>query len=94
MVYGLFSTVRVITLQQTWKAYSNDATMPVPMMKLCEACYIMRHEENLVGEEECYRMLLEILRQPQLFKELGGTSLTGTMHPNLDKLTKEQRKKL
>lgn len=64
------------------------------MMRLCECCYMMRHEENLVAEEECYRMLQEIVRQPELYKGLSGTSLTGSMSPELDKLTKEERKKL
>lgn len=94
LVYGLFATVRIIFVFGTWAGYTYENTSPEPMMKLCEACYIMRFEENLVGEEECYRMLVEIIRQPQLYKELGGTSLTGTMHPSLDHLTPEQRKKL
>lgn len=64
MVYGLCSVVRVIFVFSTWCAYTYEVTKPEPMMKLCEACYIMRHEENLVGEEECYRMLQEIIRQP------------------------------
>ena len=71
-----------------------EQTNPVVLMKLCECCYIMRHEENLVKEEECYRMLQEIIRQPQLYKNLNGTSLAGSMHPDLDHLNKEQRKKL
>lgn len=29
-----------------------------------------------------------------MYKELNGTSLTGTMHPDLDHLNDEQRKKL
>lgn len=64
------------------------------MMKLIECCYMMRHEENLIAEEECYRMLQEIVRQPQLYKELSGTSLQGSMHPDLDHLNDAQRKKL
>lgn len=39
-------------------------------------------------------MLQEIIRQPQLYKELSGTSLAGSMHPDLDKLSPEQMKKL
>merc|ERR1711934_742667 len=78
----------------TWKGYTYEVTKPIAMMKLVECCYMMRHEENLIAEEECYRMLQEIIRQPQLYKELSGTSLAGSMHPDLDHLNKEQRKKL
>lgn len=64
LVYGSAAAVRKIFVFSTWAGYTYEVTKPEPMMKLCEACYIMRHEENLVGEEECYRMLQEIIRQP------------------------------
>lgn len=94
LVYGLASTVRITFIFNTWMGYTYEQTEPVPMMKLIECCYMMRHEENLIAEEECYRMLQEIIRQPQLFKMLSGTSLAGSMHPDLDHLTEAQRKKL
>lgn len=94
MVYGLSGQVRVALLWSTWKGYTYEVTKPVAMMKLCEACYIYRHEENLVNEEESYRMLCEIVRQPQLYKELSGSTLTGSMSPELDHLSPEQKKKL
>lgn len=62
LVYGLFSVVREIFIYSTWKGIPYEITNPVPLMKLCEAVYIHRHEENLVKEEECYRMLQEIIR--------------------------------
>lgn len=92
-VYGIAGSVRVI-IWNTWMGFTYEVTNPEPLIKLIECCYIMRHEENLVGEEECYRMLQEVIRQPQLYKELTGTMLGGSMHPDLDKLTKDQRKKL
>lgn len=55
--YGLAATVRVTFLWSTWSGYTYEVTSPEPMMKLVECCYMMRHEENLVKEEECYRML-------------------------------------
>lgn len=94
LVYGLSATVRTTFIWNTWSGYTYEQTEPVPMMKLIECCYMMRHEENLIAEEECYRMLQEIIRQPQLFKMLSGTSLAGSMHPDLDHLKPEQRKKL
>lgn len=94
LVYGLSATVRGLFIFSTWAGYTYELTNPEPMMKLIECCYMMRHEENLIAEEECYRMLQEIIRQPQLYKQLSGTSLTGSMHPDLDHLNKEQKKKL
>lgn len=39
-------------------------------------------------------MIQEIIRQPDLYKQLTGTSLAGSMHPDLDHLNPQQRKKL
>lgn len=57
LVYGLAGQVRLALLFSTWMGYTYEVTKPVAMMKLIECCYMMRHEENLVAEEECYRML-------------------------------------
>lgn len=62
LVYGLAATVRVTFVFSTWAGYTYEVTNPEPMMKLIECCYMMRHEENLIQEEECYRMLQEIIR--------------------------------
>lgn len=57
LVYGLSATVRVTFIFNTWMGYTYEVTKPEPLMKLIECCYMMRHEENLIAEEECYRML-------------------------------------
>lgn len=57
LVYGLSGQVRLMFIFSTWKGYTYEVTKPAAIMKLCEACYMMRHEENLIAEEECYRML-------------------------------------
>lgn len=62
LVYALGGQARVLLLWSTWKGYTYEITSPETMMKLVECCYIMRHEENLIAEEECYRMLQEIIR--------------------------------
>jgi len=53
-----------------------------------------RHEEDLTGEEESYRMLQEILRQPELFKALTGSNLKGSCDPMLDQLPEQDRRKM
>jgi len=52
-----------------------------------------RHEENLIAEEEAYRMLQEIMRSPELLKALSGSSLRGSLDPKLDKLEKKDKDK-
>ena len=76
-------------------AFLYETTHPDPIIKLIECCYMKRHEEDLVGEEETYRMLQEIVRQPELFKAICGSSLTNTsMDPVLDKMNEADKKKL
>ena len=94
IVYLLSGNIRFILIFDTWTGFLEEVTTPRSLIRLIESCYIMRHEENLIGEEESYRMLQEIVRQPDLLKHLSGTSLSGSMHPSLDTLTKRQRKKL
>lgn len=57
LVYGLSASVRVAFLFSTWQGYTYEVTKPEPLLKLIEYCYMMRHEENLIAEEESYRML-------------------------------------
>jgi hypothetical protein len=46
-----------------------------------------------VGEEEVYRMILEILKSPEFYKAVQGTSLKGTTDPALDSLVADQKAK-
>lgn len=64
------------------------------MIRLIKAVYIKRHEEDLIGEEECYRMIQEIVKQPEFMKAISGSSLKGSLDPNLDKLKEEDRAKI
>jgi hypothetical protein len=57
LVYGMATLVRTTLIFSTWSGYTYELTRPEPMFKLVECCYMMRHEENLIQEEECYRML-------------------------------------
>jgi len=44
-------------LFSTYMAFLWETTHPDAVIKLVEACYMKRHEEDLIGEEETYRML-------------------------------------
>jgi hypothetical protein len=86
--------LKFLLIFSTFMAFLYEVTDPMPVIKLIEAVYMRRHEEDLVGEEECYRMLVEIVRSPELLKQLTGSTLKGTVDPVLDKLSKEDQEKL
>lgn len=94
LVYGLGATFRGITIFATNTAFNYEMTSTDAIMKLIEGVYLKRHEEDLVGEEEYYRMVQEIMRSPELLKALTGTSLRGRLSPDLDQLNPKDRDKI
>jgi hypothetical protein len=78
----------------SWMAWIYEASHPDVIIALIETCYLARHEENLKLEEETYRMLVDIMRSPELFKTLTGSNLKGETDPNLDNITDIKKKKL
>jgi len=87
IVYILFTPIRAAFIFYTFTAFHYELTNPDSIVKLIEACYMFRHEQNLIAEEEAYRMLQEIMRSPELLKALSGSSLRGSIHPKLDNLS-------
>jgi len=49
--------LRPMLITSTYMAFLWETTHPDAVIKLVEACYMKRHEEDLIGEEETYRML-------------------------------------
>lgn len=78
----------------TFMAFQYETTHTDALIKLIEAVYIHRHEEDLIGEEECYRMLVEVIRSPELLKLLTGSTTKGDCDPDYDKLSPEDIQKL
>jgi len=66
------------------EGFAYEVTHPDAVIKLIESIYLKRHEEDLYMEEENYRCLQEIVRSPELFKALSGSSLAGGCDPILD----------
>jgi len=54
--------IRTAFLMNSYKQWIYETTHPDSLIKVVEACYMYRHEENLQLEEETYRMLQEIVR--------------------------------
>lgn len=94
IVYVASGTIRPILIYGSWKGWIYECTNPDPIIKVIECCYMRRHEEDFVGEEEAYRLLQEIIRSPELFKALTGSCLLGATDPALDKLSERDKKKL
>ena len=93
VAYVASGTVRTIFVFSTWCGFIFEITDPTPIIKLFEACYMYRFEQDLHNEEECYRMVQEIIRSPDLLKALTGSSLRGSIHPMLDKFKEEDKLK-
>mmetsp|Transcript_4982 Transcript_4982/g.3611 ORF Transcript_4982/g.3611 Transcript_4982/m.3611 type:complete len:126 (+) Transcript_4982:1832-2209(+) len=45
------------------------------LMLLCECIYIYRMQNNLEKEEEIYYVLMDVMRSPEMIKQITGSSL-------------------
>jgi len=57
VAYVLSGTVRVSFIFGTWKGFIYEITDPMAIIKVMEACYMYRFEQDLYNEEECYRIV-------------------------------------
>jgi len=74
VAYGYLKTMFMLTWAD---ANLYEGTHHMPLIKLCEAVYMYRHEEDLVNEETTYRMIQEIVRSSEFLKAISGSSLRG-----------------
>lgn len=74
-VLSLGFMFRPIVIFVTPRAFIYEITYPDPILRLVEAVHMMRTAGDLVKEEENYRLFVEILRSPELLKNLTGSSL-------------------
>lgn len=94
IVLVMGSSLRPVFMFWTYTGFLYELTKPDAIIKLIECCYMKRHEEDLIGEEECYRMLQELMRSPELLKSMTGSNLKGSCDPLLDKLSPEDLEKM
>jgi len=57
ILFTISGVLRAIFVTDYWLGKFVESTHVMPLIKICEACYIYRHEEDLVKEEETYRVL-------------------------------------
>ena len=85
---------RVIVMYKTDRIFVTDARNPDKIRNLITAIFRQRLEGNLKREEELFFLLFEILRNPQLFSHLTGSSLKGDMDPEYVKIQEEKQKEV
>ncbi len=85
---------RVLVMYKTDRIFITDAKDPDKIRNLITAIFRQRLEGNLKREEELYFLLFEILRNPQLFTHLTGSSLKGDMDPDYLKQEEEKQKEI
>jgi len=94
VVFVLGSTARTSLIWPSYKAWVYEAVETDSVLKLVDYVYNKRYEEDLVGEEEGYRMLREILHTQEFFKSICGSCLRGTLDPAKDFLTEDEEIKV
>jgi hypothetical protein len=89
VVYILGTNIRLMIIWPSYKAWVWEAVETDAVLRLVDYVILRRYEEDLVGEEEGYRLLREIIHCQEFFKSICGSCLRGTLHPNQDFLSKE-----
>ena len=94
IVYASSTFVRTMLFNYLFEAAQYEATETQSLIYLLEGVILKRHEGDLVAEEETYRMVVEIVRSPELMKALCGSSLRGLADAQLDELSPEKVQKI
>lgn len=94
VVLAVGFALRSVFLWYTFRGWQVETTHPDAIIKTIEAVYMYRHEENLLLEEETYRMVQEIVRQPELLKQITGSSLKGEIEPAFENFSVQDKEKL
>ena len=92
LVLGL--NLRTIIIWPSYKAAFYEAVETDAILRLVDYVNIRRYEGDIVGEEEGYRLLREVIHQTEFFKAICGSCLRGTLDPNQDFLSKDEQKKM
>ena len=94
VVISLGLTLRSAIIWPTYKGWVYEAVETDAVLRLVDYINLRRYEGDLVGEEEGYRLLREILHSVEFFKSICGSCLRGTLDPNQDFLSPEDQKKI
>lgn len=81
-VIGIGMYLRPIFIHNTHRAFIYETNYPDPMLRLCESIHLHRTRGELEKEDENYRLLLEILRSPELMHALTGSNMKGEIAPS------------
>merc|ERR1712147_72119 len=84
IIFAISSFVKPICMFSTFMGWLYEATHAMVFLKLIDAIYMGRHEGNLKQEDECWRMLQDLVRSPELIKAISGSNCKGSCDPKLD----------
>lgn len=83
--FTIGTLLRTIVMYKTDRIFICDARDPTLIRNLIACIYRQRLEQNLKKEEELFFLLFEILRSPELFKHITGTSLRVELEDEAEK---------
>ena len=75
IVIVIFNIARTITAGTANRLIINDIPNPDELLAICEGIMIYRIEGKLKEEAELYYTLIDVMRSPELLKEIGGSCL-------------------
>lgn len=76
-IWGIGALLRKILTYKADTIFIQQGRDPTLIRNLMDCLYRQRLEGNLKKEEEMFLLLIEILRSPELYKHLTGSSLRG-----------------
>ncbi len=75
IVYVIAQVFRSGLVPKTANSIILDAPFPDDLLLLCEAIQVLRIKKRYKEEEQLYYLLVEVLRSPEVLREICGTSL-------------------
>lgn len=84
VILGISSFLTPTCMFKTYTGWLYECTHAMPLLKLCDGIYMGRHEGNLKQEDECWRMLQDFVRSPELVKAITGSNCKGDVDSKLD----------
>ena len=75
VAFGVGTLLRTLVMYKSDRIFICDAKDTDLIRNLIACIYRQRLEQNLKKEEELFFLLFEILRSPELFKKITGSSL-------------------
>ena len=74
-MYVVASALRSGIVPFSYQIFITDAPLTEDILMICTSIHIYRMQRDLEQEEELYFILIDIMRSPEMIKELSKSSL-------------------